>query len=698
MKLQKKALLLAMTATFAIPMAQAETAPTQLQFSDPIRVNDRAPADFGQGNKVKLDLLGNGMLISTFGEAVDGTKLVYDPKDQVERPASDIFVRTCNTITADCSVESNWSNPVNLSNTATRSSMNADWQGINGEPSAFWGDSDKPNVSTGGTNVMVSWTDKFCPAMDGDTDGTNQRAVTYLTRENREIPFSCTYVSQSSDGGMTWSVAKQLSDGSRDAKQDVNKVALDGKAVVTWQEDPLGLSLGEGDGPGDGASGATASHGTDIWISTKTAATDFSAGVRITDNYGTQSASGQHDPIKDATGNLVDDANIESGQVAATRANTNLVGPNIVVAYEESKGSEGLDDGKYVRYHAIPFANPLNPTTVTGQAAGCIISNPTENARRVRFIPQAIPGTESGVQMGIFWKEGENTNGGPSDIMVRLAKNGVQPANMTPAVDPNCATSDFATAQALTSVRASNLSSNTKAGTNNLTDATDTNPYENALAHRGAIVGDDVYVGYSYTTDWALATYTDQVIYDFWLRHYDGTTDTWSAAKNLSNLPTNEFDVREPRFVKTPAGDGYNPNAFIVAWGLQTNVPTHIESPEDVDIMYTRSFDKGQTFEPVVSITNPEGVGRFESQLRPTPDGLTLYAAWNESTIDGKTKAMIAVAETIDAPVPEPLPAVATSSSSGGCSLNQQAKFDPLLPALLLAALGFLGFRRFSKK
>jgi hypothetical protein len=697
MKLQKKALLLAMTATFAIPMAQAGTAPTQLQFSEPIRVNDRAPANFGQGNKVKLDLLGNGMLVSTFGEAPDGTKMVYDVKGQVERPASDIFVRTCDTITLDCSVEANWSNPINLSNTATRSSMTADWQGNNGDASPFWGDSDKPNVSTGGNNVMVSWVDKFCPAMD-DGAVTNQRSVTYITRENREIPFSCTYVSQSSDGGLTWSVAKQLSDGSRDAKQDVNKVAADGKAVVTWQEDPLGLSLGEGDGPGEGASGAIASHGTDIWISTKTSSTQFSAGLRVTDNYVVgKTASGQHDVIKNAQGVMVDDANIQSGQVAATRANTNIVGPNVVIAYEESKGSEGLDDGKYVRYHAFPFANPLNPTTIENQSAGCIISNPKENARRVRFIPQATPGTVSGVQMGIFWKEGENTNGGPSDIMVRLAKGGVLPSNMTPAVDTNCATSDFAAAQALTSVRATNLSSNTKAGTNNLTDATDTNPYENALAHRGAIVGDDVYIGYSYTTDWALATYTNLVNYDFWLRHYDGTTDTWSAAKNLSNLPTTELNVREPRFVKTPAFTGTNPDAFIIAWGLQTNVASHIEDAEEIDIMYTRSFDKGQTFEPVVTIPNPEGNGRYESQLRPTADGLTLYAAWNENTSDGKSKAMIAVAETIDTPAAV-VPLATTSSSSGGCSLNEQAKFDPILPAILLAALGFLGFRRYSKK
>lgn len=39
-----------------------------------------------------------------------------------------------------------------------------------------------------------------------------------------------------------------------------------------------------------------------------------------------------------------------------------------------------------------------------------------------------------------------------------------------------------------------------------------------------------------------------------------------------------------------------------------------------------------------------------------------------------------------------------TSSSGGGCTVGGDGRFDPTLPALLLAALGFVGWRRFSRK
>ena len=37
--------------------------------------------------------------------------------------------------------------------------------------------------------------------------------------------------------------------------------------VVTWQEDPDGIRPGEGEGPGEGWSGAVAHHQTDTWYS-----------------------------------------------------------------------------------------------------------------------------------------------------------------------------------------------------------------------------------------------------------------------------------------------------------------------------------------------------------------------------------------------------------------------------------------------
>jgi len=663
MKTQKKYLIMAMAVAFvasALQAADEMQATTELQFSDPVNLSKSTIPDLGIAFKTKLVRLGNGMLISTYGDGVDPDKIVYDVKGQVERPARDVFVRTCPSVALDCTVETNWSTPKNISNTASKSSMTADWQGDLGEPSPYWGDSDKPNIANGGANLMLTWVDKYCLALPDDTDNeTNQRSVSYLTRDNREVPFSCIWASYSSNGGLAWSVPQQLSDASRDAKGDSSKVNSVGKSIISWQEDPLGLALGQSEGPGDGASGATASHGTDVWYAVtsnevtdaelnKGKPTGFTSIMRLTDNGTENKASGNHGVIRDVFGNEIIDDNIEGGQAAATRPNTGLVGPKVVIAYEETKGSEGLVIGKFVRYHSFNYPNIADTTTFPTIEPGCIISNPLENARRVRFVPQATPGAESGIQMGIFWKEGQYDQGGPSDIMVRIASNGVEPANMSPAVDPDCATSDYLLAEDLENSPAMNISSNAPIATAaNLSDTTETNNLENALAHRGAIVGDDLYIGYSYTNDWALATYTNLVNYDFWLRHYDGVTGTWTNPKNLSNLPTKLLNVREPRFVKTPFSsvetDYYNPNAFVIAWGLQTNVASHIEDAEDLDIMYTRSFDKGVTMEPVVRVANPDGNARYESQLRLSPSGDTVYAAWNEEFSTG-TDAMFAVA------------------------------------------------------
>lgn len=68
---------------------------------------------------------------------------------------------------------------------------------------------------------------------------------------------------------------------------------------------------------------------------------------------------------------------------------------------------------------------------------------------------------------------------------------GLQPSNMVPAVDTaNCVTSDYATAIGLTSAKGDNISSKAPTATAaNLTDDTELNYTENALAHRGVLRG-----------------------------------------------------------------------------------------------------------------------------------------------------------------------------------------------------------------
>jgi hypothetical protein len=66
---------------------------------------------------------------------------------------------------------------------------------------------------------------------------------------------------------MVWTKAERLTSGRRDPNR-IEVAAVKGAGfVVTWQEDPDGLRPGQGEGPGEGWSGAVAHPQTDVWYS-----------------------------------------------------------------------------------------------------------------------------------------------------------------------------------------------------------------------------------------------------------------------------------------------------------------------------------------------------------------------------------------------------------------------------------------------
>lgn len=629
--------------------------------------------------KSKLVRMGNGMLVNVYGNSVDSNYYVYDLKADAIRKNRDIFARTCTPVVGNgyCSKETAWSEPVNLSNTADLTSVSSKWvTGPNLEllEAPFYGDSEKPNIFNSGTFAVVTWVDKYCP-------GDKQRKVTYLERGGIEVPFSCVYESHIdfANPSAGWTT-KQLTLGERDAKQDVNKGVSSpdkkGQWIITWQEDPTGLQIGGGDGPGEGASGAGTSHGTDIWY---TMTSDLIADPftdiprRLTDNQTKLAGNGNFNPVYENDGTLVPE--VETGNVGASRANTGVVQisgtetlPTVIVTYEETKGSDHLDKGKYIRYHSFTFDNPDE------KAAGAIISDPKESARRVRFVPQTTASVD-GLRMGIFWRQGTETEGGPGDVMVRLGyKTSEEPSaglriqDFKPAVDPGAAVSDYVDAIVLNNEPALNMSSNTvpwtKVGgvngapTNTLEDTTIKNPYEDARAHRAVIRGDDFYIGYSYAKDWAVATYTDMDNYNFWMRHYNAPTDSWTDAANISNFEDVLTHAKEPRLVGMPGnGPGCTDPAnitnhencqakgtILVAWGEETNVYDHIGGSVEGDIYYTRTTDKGLTYEPIEVVADGLDHNRYESQLRSTPAGNYVFTVWNDYDITSdETQTVLSV-------------------------------------------------------
>ncbi len=690
---------------------------------------------------------GDGTLVVAYGDSPVGAGMVYDVKAGVERTARDIFVKTCKPdATKSCNVVSDWSTVVNVSNSAGLPSTGMfDWRGTLGAPTTYPGDIDKPNIKTSGDVVVLTWVSKYCPDGDLATAGvqsSTQRAIRYLERDGgRVIPFSCAWTSYSTNKGASWAPAKQLSTGERDAIQDSSSGAFDsvtkiGKIVFSWQEDPQGLQLGEADGPGDGASGANVNGGTDIWYAyadvntngTKpTAGNEYStayfqlaAAGRLTDNQTGFGLSGSVNNIFDGTGANVAEGSLEKGQAGASRANIGMVSSTSVVAYEETKGSSGLDEGKFIRYHAFPYATP--PSTVAGQA-GCVISDPLKNARRVRFLTQSpTDAGAGGIQIGIFWKEGIYDKGGPSDIVLRRGIGGVLPGNMTPAVAATCETSDYNTALGLTSARAENISSKTPTATTaNLADSTETNYAENALAHRGVLRGKDMWVGYSYTPDLVkLAAQLDN--YNFWLRRFNLDTG-WENPKNVTNVTDKNINVREPRIFGTPKSSStacstgiptdptttdatlcQNQDVVYLAWGTQTNVsPYDPAGAQDLGAFITVSMDSAATFATPVQLSTAQGAlfgdddAAFETQPLTRPDGTRFYSVWAQKNLTTSTTTAQYTSGDVTQSA-DPAPVVSSGGGGGGCTMaTGGAPIDPVLPALAALGLIGLGVRRLRR-
>ncbi|MEN8178827.1 MAG: choice-of-anchor O protein [Pseudomonadota bacterium] len=91
-----------------------------------------------------------------------------------------------------------------------------------------------------------------------------------------KVPYGCLWAARGTlellddddeEYGIVWRQAERLSSGVRDVNRIEAACVGGAGCVITWQEDPEGLRPGEGEGPGEGWSGAIAHHETDIWYS-----------------------------------------------------------------------------------------------------------------------------------------------------------------------------------------------------------------------------------------------------------------------------------------------------------------------------------------------------------------------------------------------------------------------------------------------
>jgi hypothetical protein len=497
----------------------------------------------------------------------------------------------------------------------------------------------------------------------------------------------------------SWTIT-QLTNGARDAIGDVATGNSKGQGfALAWQEDPAGLKPGEAEGPGDGGSGATVSPGTNIWY---TYAPNLSSGTTFRTNI--RQASDNNDQVT-------------SGAPGASRPNLAMSGSNAVLAYEET-ACPGGSSGKCIRYHNFPYNAPTFSTVAGAEGEpGAIVSDPTKNARRVRFVLQGLEAAPSSdLRTLLLWRESTAAagEGAPADIVIRRGLAGAS----VPAVP---AASGVPAVPGSTGFTAADILVDTPLKLTNVAAGCG-----NANAHRALIRNNFIALAYDVTSSMdgsnpekSNPTTTN---YNLVLTRSFDSGETWDTARNLSNLTDVSLRVVEPRIVPTPGtitnpitkksddGDTQNTNTFFIAYATEKNDATAAAGK----VYVSRTTDQGETFEAFVPVSDAAG-GQSESQLRATPDGSVVAALWmQEQAPSGNKDAMFAMATpaaseplatttlavtgggVCPAPtVPPPAPVTAGWVSGGGCSAaTGQQPLDPVLPVLAALALIGLAARR----
>jgi len=319
------------------------------------------------------------------------------------------------------------------------------------------------------------------------------------------------------------------------------------------------------------------------------------------------------------------------------------------------------------------------------------------NARRVRFIlqPKGNKGASGTVMLAVY-KEGAEGKGRASDIMMRRWVNGYAVGNLVcdnplSVRDATGKKVDVCAGINLSTAQPQEIQADTSGGTpkvitwkwdaKNLLDGSEANPYEDARAHRGFIKGDFIGFGYTWTPNWAAARNGNDV-YDYYIRRsFDGGR-TWTNLQgqfqdpvNVSNLRlthSNGITAIEPRLVGTPStilasgsptgipDDVQNPMVFFTSFGTSSNPDLNLQYEDDdedveaaapLDLYWSWTDNWGESYKLVPRIASGTGetvyefdwlakndaVHEGEAQLRMSPAGTSLSAAWLGETMFDQT-------------------------------------------------------------
>ncbi|BBO68303.1 hypothetical protein DSCA_22330 [Desulfosarcina alkanivorans] len=244
-----------------------------------------------------------------------------------------------------------------------------------------------------------------------------------------------------------------------------------------------------------------------------------------------------------------------SGGTILNLPETNEAGEPLYVAETEYLGSNPIYDGEGNITGYDPIPNPAAGELILDWKGDPQLAY--ENARRPRFILQSKSSAFGGVKPDGSWKEtnnsgtvllvlykqGEDGAGRPTDIMCRrcvvkdsegniLTGNPWAPKNFLPGVQ------NLSTAMPGRTWINPDRDENAKGDGVKVCDWTQpeeclgwksgVNPYEDSRAHRGAIRGDFVIMGYSYCPNWAASRKAHDK-YDFYIRRSFDGGETWTT-------------------------------------------------------------------------------------------------------------------------------------------------------------------------
>lgn len=638
----------------ALAVATAAIAATALSFSTPVNVS-KTTTPTEKAKDVRLSFQDGGVFkkawLYTYGDGDPGRENVYAKYSFNEGLT--------------------WSTPILLSKDSAGYPTGGQYIVTKGSYLTA-ADNNKPNIfappATTGPKVVVTWTSAYCPenpaaANTGPYTSTVQGQSDLNADGTIDHPFYCMWTATTTDPTLQSWTTTQLTNGERDAIGDVATGNATGSGfALAWQEDPAGLQPGEAEGPGDGGSGATVSPGTNIWY------TYAAAPVGPTFRTNIRQASDNNDAVT-------------SGAPGASRPNLSMSGSTAVLAYEEN-GCAGGTTGKCIVYHSFPYNQVTWDAT---DAAGTIVSDVAQNARRVRFVLQgATAAPTSKLRTLLLWRESAPSavGGTPADIVIRR---GFADASAGGSSGFTGADILIDTPQKMTNVAASGA---------------------NANAHRAIIRDGFIALAYDLTPNMDAAnpekTNPPTANYNLFLTRSTDSGATWETARNISNLTDKTMRVVEPRIVATPGTivnpitgvpdptDTQNTNTFYISYATEKNDLTATAGR----VYVSRSTDQGVTLEPFVPVSSVTA-GQSEAQLRATPDGSSVGVLWmQEQTLgnDLTKDVMFATATPVTLPPPAVPPA---TSSGGGCTTAAgEAPFDPSLPLLAAAGLIGLGLRR----